>query len=81
MSSYVYGFDQVKFTRILRCDPLFENEFCDAIRDNYFTKYKFNLGLSEDQVCSFSTFGWTLLHNLLYLETYAGACVNNLHDT
>ncbi|RHN74505.1 putative development/cell death domain-containing protein [Medicago truncatula] len=43
---------QVKFTRILRCDPLFENEFCDAIRDNYFTKYKFNFGLSEDQVQS-----------------------------
>ncbi|XP_024629804.1 uncharacterized protein [Medicago truncatula] len=43
---------QVKFTRILRCDPLFENEFCDAIRDNYFTKYKFNLGLSVDQVRS-----------------------------
>ncbi|CAK8534708.1 unnamed protein product [Lathyrus sativus] len=41
---------QVKFTTILRCDPLFEDEFCDVIRDNYFTTYKFNFGLSKDQI-------------------------------
>ncbi|XP_058722802.1 uncharacterized protein LOC131594641 [Vicia villosa] len=41
---------QVKFTTILRCDPLSEDEFCDVIRDNYFTTYKFNFGLSKDQV-------------------------------
>ncbi|PNX95978.1 hypothetical protein L195_g004351 [Trifolium pratense] len=41
---------QVKFTSILRCDPLFENEFSDVIRDNYYTPKKFHFGLSKDQV-------------------------------
>ncbi|KAK2369003.1 hypothetical protein QL285_082160 [Trifolium repens] len=43
---------QVKFTPILRCDSLFENEFSDVIRDNYFTPKKFHFGLSKDQVQS-----------------------------
>ncbi|KAI5440722.1 uncharacterized protein LOC127130565 isoform X4 [Lathyrus oleraceus] len=47
---YVYGFNQVKFTTILHCDPLFEDEFCDVIRDNYFSTYKFNFGLCKDQI-------------------------------
>lgn len=64
---YVYGFDQVKFTTILRCDPLSEDEFCDVIRDNYFTTYKFKFGLSKDQVCSFSTFVWASCTVLLFL--------------
>ncbi|KAL5079014.1 hypothetical protein RYX36_007435 [Vicia faba] len=41
---------QVKFARILCCDPLFEDEFCHVICDNYFTTYKFNFGLSKYQV-------------------------------
>ncbi|CAL5187122.1 unnamed protein product [Lathyrus oleraceus] len=41
---------QVKFTTILHCDPLFEDEFCDVIRDNYFSTYKFNFGLCKDQI-------------------------------
>ncbi|KAI5440725.1 hypothetical protein KIW84_010264 [Lathyrus oleraceus] len=47
---------QVKFTTILHCDPLFEDEFCDVIRDNYFSTYKFNFGLCKDQkvLCGFS---------------------------
>lgn len=36
------------------CHPLSENEFRDAIRENYFSKHKFNLGLSEDQVFPFA---------------------------
>ncbi|XP_039009154.1 uncharacterized protein LOC120137490 [Hibiscus syriacus] len=40
---------QVKFTLTWYCHPLSENEFCDAIRENYFSKTKFNFGLSEDQ--------------------------------
>ncbi|XP_038996555.1 uncharacterized protein LOC120121210 isoform X2 [Hibiscus syriacus] len=41
---------QVKFTLMWYCHPLSENEFHDAIRENYFSKTKFNFGLSEDQV-------------------------------
>ncbi|KAK2989273.1 hypothetical protein RJ640_017270 [Escallonia rubra] len=41
---------QVCFTRIWYCSPLSENEFRDAIRENYFSAKKFNFGLSEDQV-------------------------------
>ncbi|XWS19902.1 hypothetical protein CRYUN_Cryun31cG0056200 [Craigia yunnanensis] len=41
---------QVKFTPMWYCRPLSENEFCDAIRENYFCKNKFKFGLSEDQV-------------------------------
>lgn len=59
MSSFVSGIDQVKFTTIWHCDPLLEDEFYDAIQDNYFDTYKFNFGLSKDQVFSFPTFGWT----------------------
>ncbi|KAJ1385425.1 Development/cell death domain [Sesbania bispinosa] len=43
---------QVKFTTIWHCDPLFENEFRDAIQDNYFGIHKFNFGLSKDQIQS-----------------------------
>lgn len=50
---------QVRFTPIWICSPLSENEFQDAIRDNYFSAKKFSFGLSEDQVhrllCLFST--------------------------
>ncbi|KAK8524669.1 hypothetical protein V6N12_029527 [Hibiscus sabdariffa] len=41
---------QVKITPMWYCRPLSENEFRDAIRENYFSKTKFNFGLSEDQV-------------------------------
>ncbi|KAE9585033.1 hypothetical protein Lal_00017837 [Lupinus albus] len=43
---------QVKITTIWSCDPLSENEFRDAIKDNYYTANKFNFGLSMDQVSS-----------------------------
>ncbi|CAL1353323.1 unnamed protein product [Linum trigynum] len=41
---------QVRFTTILRCSPLSEDEFSGAIRENYFSPNKFNFGLSERQV-------------------------------
>lgn len=41
---------QVCFTLIWHCDPLSEQEFRNAIRENYFSAKKFNFGLSEDQV-------------------------------
>ncbi|XVF25393.1 hypothetical protein REPUB_Repub13aG0209000 [Reevesia pubescens] len=41
---------QVKFTPMWYCRPLHENEFRDAIRENYFSRNKFNFGLSKDQV-------------------------------
>ncbi|CAN0855052.1 B2 protein [Linum grandiflorum] len=41
---------QVKFKTILPCTPLPESLFSGAIRDNYFSKYKFHFGLSERQV-------------------------------
>ncbi|KAK1557009.1 hypothetical protein Q3G72_016121 [Acer saccharum] len=41
---------QVKFTPLWCCNPLCEDEFYDAIKENYFSKNKFNFGLSEDQV-------------------------------
>lgn len=41
---------QVKFTPIWHCSPLSESEFCDAIKENYFSANKFNFGLSEKQV-------------------------------
>ncbi|CAI9090546.1 OLC1v1025345C1 [Oldenlandia corymbosa var. corymbosa] len=41
---------QVSFAPIWECDPLSENEFCGAIRDNYYTPKKFNFGLSQKQV-------------------------------
>ncbi|KAG9148539.1 hypothetical protein Leryth_022183 [Lithospermum erythrorhizon] len=41
---------QVCFTPFWLCDPLHEKEFQDAIRENYFSKRKFNFGLSKDQV-------------------------------
>ncbi|KAF7842551.1 B2 protein [Senna tora] len=42
---------QVKFISIWNCKPLKENEFCDAIKENYFSAKKFHFGLSEKQVC------------------------------
>ncbi|XWS18686.1 hypothetical protein CRYUN_Cryun32bG0066100 [Craigia yunnanensis] len=44
------NFIQVKFTPMWYCRPLSENEFRGAIKENYFSRYKFNFGLSEDQV-------------------------------
>ncbi|KAF9668200.1 hypothetical protein SADUNF_Sadunf15G0104500 [Salix dunnii] len=41
---------QVKFIQLWQCDALSENEFRDAIIENYFSPYKFNFGLSERQV-------------------------------
>ncbi|EXC24770.1 hypothetical protein L484_018484 [Morus notabilis] len=41
---------QVKFKTIWVCEPLPENEFRDAIKENYFTAKKFNFGLSKAQV-------------------------------
>ncbi|XP_058194325.1 B2 protein-like isoform X2 [Rhododendron vialii] len=43
---------QVSFTVIWNCCPLSEPDFCDAIRENYFTEQKFNIGLSKYQVLS-----------------------------
>lgn len=41
---------QVRFTPIWICKPLFENEFREAIRENYFSAKKFHFGLSKEQV-------------------------------
>ncbi|XP_021740146.1 B2 protein-like [Chenopodium quinoa] len=41
---------QVRFSTFWHCDPLPENVFGDAIKENYFKQFKFNLGLSRDQV-------------------------------
>lgn len=41
---------QVQFELIWRCSPLSEDEFCDAIRENYFSARKFHFGLSDEQV-------------------------------
>ncbi|XP_021735657.1 uncharacterized protein LOC110702258 [Chenopodium quinoa] len=41
---------QVRFSTFWHCDPLPENIFGDAIKENYFKQFKFNLGLSRDQV-------------------------------
>ncbi|XP_042505263.1 uncharacterized protein LOC122081920 [Macadamia integrifolia] len=41
---------QICFRTIWLCDPLKEYDFRDAIKENYFSTYKFNFGLSEDQV-------------------------------
>lgn len=32
------------------CSPLSEDEFGDAIRENYFSARKFHFGLSDEQV-------------------------------
>ncbi|ONK74844.1 uncharacterized protein A4U43_C03F10710 [Asparagus officinalis] len=42
---------QVLFKRVWMCKPLSEDEFYDAIKDNYYTQNKFHFGLSHDQVC------------------------------
>ncbi|XP_059666698.1 uncharacterized protein LOC132312373 [Cornus florida] len=49
-SSGKYFSAQVRFSVIWNCRPLYENEFRDAIRDNYYAPNKFNFGLSKDQV-------------------------------
>ncbi|KAL6282905.1 hypothetical protein ACE6H2_013834 [Prunus campanulata] len=41
---------QVKVKQIWRCHPLPESEFSNAIKENYFSKWKFNFGLSKAQV-------------------------------
>ncbi|XP_043699478.1 uncharacterized protein LOC122650205 [Telopea speciosissima] len=41
---------QICFRTIWLCNPLSEYDFRDAIKDNYYSAYKFNFGLSEDQV-------------------------------
>lgn len=41
---------QVRFVLIWRCSPLSEDEFRDAIRENYFSTRKFHFGLSDEQV-------------------------------
>ncbi|KAF9615135.1 hypothetical protein IFM89_022087 [Coptis chinensis] len=41
---------QVRFKTIWYCEPLSERDFCGAIRDNYYTANKFNIGLSRYQV-------------------------------
>lgn len=54
----------VKITTICwHCDPLLENEFRDAIQDNYFATYKFHFGLSMDQVYYFPPFDLTSMHH------------------
>ncbi|GAB4836646.1 hypothetical protein Ancab_001558 [Ancistrocladus abbreviatus] len=42
---------QVRFSIVWRCSPIPEGSFRDVIKENYFTPYKFNFGLSKDQVC------------------------------
>ncbi|XP_010936594.1 uncharacterized protein [Elaeis guineensis] len=41
---------QILFKRIWFCKPLSEDEFGDAIKENYYRPYKFEFGLSYDQV-------------------------------
>ncbi|XP_058072074.1 uncharacterized protein LOC131221019 [Magnolia sinica] len=41
---------QIRFQRIWSCHPLSEPEFCDAIKDNYYTTKKFHMYLSQEQV-------------------------------
>lgn len=41
---------QVRFDIVWRCVPVPEEAFRDAIGENYFSPYKFNFGLSRDQV-------------------------------
>ncbi|RYQ95385.1 hypothetical protein Ahy_B08g090656 isoform B [Arachis hypogaea] len=41
---------QVKFKIKWHCDPLSEDEFYGAIKDNYFGSYKFNFGLTKEQI-------------------------------
>ncbi|KAM1212990.1 hypothetical protein PS2_004460 [Malus domestica] len=41
---------QVKVKPIWRCHPLSEPEFSGAIKDNYFSNWKFHFGLSKAQV-------------------------------
>ncbi|MCD7445797.1 hypothetical protein HAX54_000035 [Datura stramonium] len=41
---------QVRFVPIWYCSPLSEDEFRDAIRENYFSARKFHFGLSDEQV-------------------------------
>lgn len=41
---------QVRFTPIWICRPLFENEFREAIKENYFSTKKFHFGLCKEQV-------------------------------
>ncbi|XP_062012334.1 uncharacterized protein LOC133728902 [Rosa rugosa] len=41
---------QVRVNPIWHCHPLPESEFGDAIKENYFSKWKFNFGLSKAQV-------------------------------
>ncbi|KAL0534583.1 hypothetical protein IC582_028874 [Cucumis melo] len=41
---------QVKFSILWSCNPLFEDRFQSAIKENYFSAKKFNFGLSRMQV-------------------------------
>ncbi|KAE8653662.1 uncharacterized protein LOC105436360 isoform X2 [Cucumis sativus] len=41
---------QVKFSILWSCNPIFEDRFQSAIKDNYFSAKKFNFGLSRMQV-------------------------------
>ncbi|KAL2922818.1 B2 protein [Bienertia sinuspersici] len=43
---------QVRFSTLWHCDPLPEPVFHDAIKENYYKKFKFTFGLSRDQVKS-----------------------------
>ncbi|KAF5190423.1 B2 protein [Thalictrum thalictroides] len=43
---------QIRIKTIWYCKPLSEYEFRGAIEENYFAPYKFNLGLSKDQVAN-----------------------------
>ncbi|PKU76795.1 uncharacterized protein LOC110103739 [Dendrobium catenatum] len=42
---------QVRFERLCACKPLSENEFREAIEENYFTAIKFSFALLGPQVC------------------------------
>ncbi|KAG9438968.1 hypothetical protein H6P81_019133 [Aristolochia fimbriata] len=41
---------QIRFKTLWSCHPMSEPEFCDAIKDNYYTSNKFKFSLSLEQV-------------------------------
>ncbi|KAF7124868.1 hypothetical protein RHSIM_Rhsim12G0097700 [Rhododendron simsii] len=66
-SSFFHALQLVSFTVIWNCCPLSEPDFCDAIRENYFTEWKFNIVPSKYQVegsSAYFTLQWLEFRNL-----------------